>query len=110
MIAATPTEFAATPRAGGQCGITSRIPVMPSLREPRKIFGLGFSLFLLRGHKLLRLFSHIVQHGGIAGEFLNAALPIQLSVKSGFQAANREWTALQNIVGPGDSFGFEIGD
>ena len=53
--------------------------------QPGEFAGVGFAFLALGGVKFLRFVAHIIEQRGVAGEFLDAGLPVELGVEGALE-------------------------
>src|SRR5713101_1045753 len=74
--------------------------VLELLRQARKPGKIGFALLQESVFSFLTLFGHVVEHGRIAGEFLNTGEAVGIRVESRFQEAQRHRAFLKYLPCP----------
>src|SRR5437879_2706016 len=75
-------------------------PSRPRLRQPRVFPRVRFPFFALRGHEVLRLLAHVIEHGRVARQLLDAGLAVELGIEAAFEQADGERTLLQDLPRP----------
>src|SRR5579864_546336 len=80
-----------------------RLRPLGELREIR------LSLLDVSVATLLRLFAHVVEERGVAGELLDPGQPVVGRVEAGLQHPQRERAQLEHAAAPGDGLLLEVG-
>src|SRR5436309_316277 len=81
------------------CPFTTRLRVL-KLRQAREPGAIGLALLQEGILALLPLFGHVVEHGGIASQFLNAGEAVSVRVESRLEEAQGKRAFLQYLAGP----------
>src|SRR6266567_872183 len=81
------------------CPFTTRLRVL-KLRQAREPGEIGLALLQEGILALLTLFGHVVEHGGVASQFLNTGQAVGVRIESRFEEAQGKRAFLQHLAGP----------